>query len=128
MCLFFFFKQKTAYEMRISDWSSDVCSSDLLTSAARSAASVSGFDGHRRVDGVGMAARAALMMPPQQSGANAECCRGGGQHQRIGADGGGDHAGDDRVQAEADECLQRGCGTALTRVHVEYQQGDDREW
>src|SRR3546814_15379132 len=29
-CVFFFFKQKTAYEMRISDWSSDVCSSDLL--------------------------------------------------------------------------------------------------
>src|SRR3546814_1296419 len=28
-CLCFFFKQKTAYEMRISDWSSDVCSSDL---------------------------------------------------------------------------------------------------
>src|SRR3546814_9727721 len=27
--LFFFFKQKTAYELRISDWSSDVCSSDL---------------------------------------------------------------------------------------------------
>src|SRR3546814_5583332 len=30
---FFVFKQKTAYEMRISDWSSDVCSSDLLTDA-----------------------------------------------------------------------------------------------
>src|SRR3546814_17672527 len=31
MCIMcFFFKQKTAYEMRISDWSSDVCSSDLL--------------------------------------------------------------------------------------------------
>src|SRR3546814_2635382 len=30
-CFFFFFKQKTAYEMRISDWSSDVCSSDLST-------------------------------------------------------------------------------------------------
>src|SRR3546814_16434922 len=29
-CNFFFFKQKTAYEMRISDWSSDVCSSDPL--------------------------------------------------------------------------------------------------
>src|SRR3546814_8073276 len=29
MLFFFFFKQKTAYEMRISDWSSDVCSSDL---------------------------------------------------------------------------------------------------
>src|SRR3546814_2515723 len=35
--MFFFFKQKTAYEMRISDWSSDVCSSDLavLTPAQR---------------------------------------------------------------------------------------------
>src|SRR3546814_16526983 len=32
--LFFFFKQKTAYEMRISDWSSDVCSSDLSGGAA----------------------------------------------------------------------------------------------
>src|SRR3546814_2851803 len=30
---FFFFKQKTAYEMRISDWSSDVCSSDLEAKA-----------------------------------------------------------------------------------------------
>src|SRR3546814_5863888 len=36
---FFFFKQKTAYEMRISDWSSDVCSSDLLDRLA---------DGHER--------------------------------------------------------------------------------
>src|SRR3546814_4409739 len=32
--LFFFFKQKTAYEMRISDWSSDVCSSDLFAAVA----------------------------------------------------------------------------------------------
>src|SRR3546814_6778377 len=32
-CVFFFFKQKTAYEMRISDWSSDVCSSDLFEAA-----------------------------------------------------------------------------------------------
>src|SRR3546814_1922040 len=31
--LFFFFKQKTAYELRISDWSSDVCSSDLRAAA-----------------------------------------------------------------------------------------------
>src|SRR3546814_10739360 len=36
--IFFFFKQKTAYEMRISDWSSDVCSSDLI--ATRLAASI----------------------------------------------------------------------------------------
>src|SRR3546814_16515613 len=33
MYVFFFFKQKTAYEMRISDWNSDVCSSDLPVSA-----------------------------------------------------------------------------------------------
>src|SRR3546814_11565039 len=35
MFVFFFFKQKTAYEMRISDWSSDVCSSDLRGEAPR---------------------------------------------------------------------------------------------
>src|SRR3546814_17534520 len=35
-CFIFFFKQKTAYEMRISDWSSDVCSSDLSVIASES--------------------------------------------------------------------------------------------
>src|SRR3546814_10292659 len=41
VCLFgFFFKQKTAYEMRISEWSSDVCSSDLLQ---RSTAQLTNF-------------------------------------------------------------------------------------
>src|SRR3546814_4564082 len=44
--LCFCFKQKTAYEMRISDWSSDVCSSDLagLIDATRRAAGVIGID------------------------------------------------------------------------------------
>src|SRR3546814_1301769 len=42
--LFFFFKQKTAYEMRISDWSSDVCSSDLRDARATPRL----FDGIRR--------------------------------------------------------------------------------
>src|SRR3546814_16147083 len=37
---FFFFKQKTAYEMRISDWSSDVCSSDLASSGAAASSPV----------------------------------------------------------------------------------------
>src|SRR3546814_1921348 len=44
---FFFFKQKTAYEMRISDWSSDVCSSDLslkITFRALRAGAKLGFD------------------------------------------------------------------------------------
>src|SRR3546814_6392997 len=35
--LVFFFKQKTAYEMRISDWSSDVCSSDLMMASTEQA-------------------------------------------------------------------------------------------
>src|SRR3546814_9007989 len=38
----FWFKQKTAYEMRISDWSSDVCSSDLVQTACGGASAASG--------------------------------------------------------------------------------------
>src|SRR3546814_16916852 len=44
--LFFFFKQKTAYEMRISDWSSDVCSSDLRERGAE----LTGQSGGLRLD------------------------------------------------------------------------------
>src|SRR3546814_9061833 len=40
---FFFFKQKTAYEMRISDWSSDVCSSDLGDPREASVSAAIGF-------------------------------------------------------------------------------------
>src|SRR3546814_2837453 len=39
VCFFFFFKQNTAYELRISDWSSDVCSSDLFPRATSSSES-----------------------------------------------------------------------------------------
>src|SRR3546814_17990913 len=46
MGVFFFFKQKTAYEMRISDWSSDVCSSDL---AAYLAQRIIALEGRNRV-------------------------------------------------------------------------------
>src|SRR3546814_1495193 len=45
----FFFKQKTAYEMRISDWSSDVCSSDLA-SASDDAARGTGADEYRGIE------------------------------------------------------------------------------
>src|SRR3546814_5246690 len=50
---FFFFKQKTAYEMRISDWSSDVCSSDLVGDAVERGAQL--LTGGRRgtSDGLG---------------------------------------------------------------------------
>src|SRR3546814_7753056 len=55
--MFFFFKQKTAYDMRISDWSSDVCSSDLLRTGRRP----SGVDRTRprlvAPGGAGLAAR-----------------------------------------------------------------------
>src|SRR3546814_2841643 len=49
---FFFFKQKTAYEMRISDWSSDVCSSDLEGDTSRAATVVDSSFRSRRRGGV----------------------------------------------------------------------------
>src|SRR3546814_1619606 len=60
----FFFKQKTAYEMRISDWSSDVCSSDLQAGVALAAleqCQLAGdvalaLSGHARVHRVGRVA------------------------------------------------------------------------
>src|SRR3546814_12323084 len=72
---FFFFKQKTAYEMRISDWSSDVCSSDLDTATAAAhggAVTVfggTGFLGRRvaeRLADLGFAVRVATRHPEQQ--------------------------------------------------------------
>src|SRR3546814_9106086 len=53
--MFFFFKQKTAYEMRISDWSSDVCSSDLDDDLADI-----GFIGQQHDDPVDSRRRAAM--------------------------------------------------------------------
>src|SRR3546814_9880261 len=60
---FFFFKQKTAYEMRISDWSSDVCSSDLpsgsyAANAAWVACAAMAFNIARAVDALGAPGRA----------------------------------------------------------------------
>src|SRR3546814_3955573 len=67
MYFIFFFKQKTAYEMRISDWSSDVCSSDLRVAVERQVQSqVAGLVGEgtlrerRRVVVVPVRAGAAL--------------------------------------------------------------------
>src|SRR3546814_19829931 len=52
--MFFFFKQKTAYEMRISDWSSDVCSSDLIYFVA---------NGRRRAEDLGCTFRVTGRRP-----------------------------------------------------------------
>src|SRR3546814_4226661 len=71
--VFFFFKQKTAYEMRISDWSSDVCSSDLALHKQQHGvvgdqlgdAVVSGGVGHCRSPGR-RAIAPAKYLPPMQ--------------------------------------------------------------
>src|SRR3546814_1968723 len=106
----FFFKQKTAYEMRISDWSSDVCSSDLATvclrqiamrhrSPARSHRSPAALRHHRRYPRVGMRPTSAgdlrgarrdprAHCPRAQTGrlARASRCRGLATSRRRSAD------------------------------------------
>src|SRR3546814_1506392 len=61
---FFFFKQKTAYEMRISDWSSDVCSSDLrFDNRLADIVAVAGMTGRmalRGPDAAGVAAQSRV--------------------------------------------------------------------
>src|SRR3546814_3281389 len=57
--IFFFFKQKTAYEMRISDWSSDVCSSDLFRSSRKSGTCTIMPCGKRPTDGEKSGARSS---------------------------------------------------------------------
>src|SRR3546814_3995960 len=89
----FFFKQKTAYEMRISDWSSDVCSSDLAALAALARRGETGEG--ERVDvamlDVSVAALANQEMNYLVSGATPT--RKGNKHprseeQRVGKEGG----------------------------------------
>src|SRR3546814_2167254 len=60
--LFFFFKQKTAYEMRISDWSSDVCSSDLYCTFNQDS-DIESF--MRAIEQGGVAAYKAMMESPR---------------------------------------------------------------
>src|SRR3546814_8958158 len=92
---FFFFKQKTAYEMRISDWSSDVCSSDLIearlldrdalrqrVALARHVDAVE-FGVHRRVELCLHADEAHVVLDPPRRGAHAEIGRASGR-ERMG--------------------------------------------
>src|SRR3546814_5588666 len=84
---FFFFKQKTAYEMRISDWSSDVCSSDLIDPFRASA------PGRHRRPG-DRAARAARPHGRFPLGAGGNGDAAGGEYRRTGAGArGGPRAG-----------------------------------
>src|SRR3546814_4354971 len=87
MLMFFVFKKKTAYEMRISDWSSDVCSSDLMAVGAGQSgrargSDVNGAHGHFRDD----RSRAFPdLAPPGRWRADARqqrLCEGGGGTKR----------------------------------------------
>src|SRR3546814_3219484 len=92
---FFFFKQKTAYEMRISDWSSDVCSSDLVLVDGHNRAGVldagqvldraADADGHVQVRGDDLAGLADLQLVGHVAGVD----RGA-----RGADGGAELVGE----------------------------------
>src|SRR3546814_12118516 len=76
----FFFKQKTAYEMRISDWSSDVCSSDLTGTPSSSASHVSPSPacgrGRREAPGEGAAFDVAGQKPGPHPNPSPEGGRG----------------------------------------------------
>src|SRR3546814_10842760 len=74
-CVVFFFKQKTAYEVRISDWSSDVCSSDLFADA--------GGEAKFALTGAGEAARLDLIAPALTSASGAYVT--GDDDSRIGS-------------------------------------------
>src|SRR3546814_6438831 len=90
--MFFFFKQKTAYEMRISDWSSDVCSSDLeIDAGGQVAAEEIGF-GEAEVElgglaGQGEAEPELLAAPEQVALANADVADGTVGGREAGAEG-----------------------------------------
>src|SRR3546814_6571838 len=92
VCSFFFLKQKTAYERRISDWSSDVGSSDLqgrLDRLRRASCADVAEDLQQRVDGV-------APLPDQP-------------HQRQDRDGGREQREDRVVEIGRASCRGRGC-------------------
>src|SRR3546814_15728839 len=103
---FFFFKQKTAYEMRISDWSSDVCSSDLIDPVAHDD------------------------LPGLESDEQRDRLRGAGDEREAAEIGGAERA---RRHAEKDERQHREHAAAreqpaqisCRRAHPSGQEGED---
>src|SRR3546814_14486187 len=117
---FFVFKQKTAYEMRISDWSSDVCSSDLIGFSNKETGSVSAprrtvLLADRRRSDIGQ------LNAVRQTGQDAGQMRGRDGVVRVGAElFGGEFpvAGDDPLLHTRDG-FGAGLGTVEHVVHVE---------
>src|SRR3546814_1485773 len=94
----FFFKQKTAYEMRISDWSSDVCSSDLGSVA----------------DGGGE--RILAPGPPRPAGADPGPDGADRRHRLVGGDAPGQRRGRSEERRVGKECV-RTCRSRWSPSH-----------
>src|SRR3546814_3081909 len=84
LVLFFFFKQKTAYEVRISDWSSDVCSSDLRLCLRHGPGTADGV-GQGRARRVAEAREARLQVLQQSALAAKEVAAAGDVEQQAAA-------------------------------------------
>src|SRR3546814_8473561 len=106
MAIFFlFFKQKTAYEMRISDWSSDVCSSDLAIG--------DGVDRHQADAGQERNARAHQQL---SRGVDLEALPRSGQHRGFGQRGGESGIGRIRYVENLDALCEIGRASCRERV------------
>src|SRR3546814_1097781 len=81
---FFFFKQKTAYEMRISDWSSDVCSSDLAAAGNGGEGCAGGSRETEWRAGGRIGGQGNILRPDQRSDALFEFQHGAGRGDREG--------------------------------------------
>src|SRR3546814_1328261 len=118
MDMFFFFKQKTAYEMLISDWSSDVCSSDLGALPGRGGRR-GGARGTRPLQELGRLP--ALPSPGPASGERVVRARDGGVDRRpAGDDEGGAPAGRLRPRPGGGQGRRRRCraGPARSEEHT----------
>src|SRR3546814_16960202 len=124
LVFFFFFKQKTAYEMRISDWSSDVCSSDLLL-----AGGIDVGDDHR----VGLVEAGAELLEEVVQARVAMRLHHGDNAAAAGLACGGQHSGDFHrlvavvVDAGATAGLAGTGEAALTAAAVEIGRASCRE-
>src|SRR3546814_9768616 len=90
----FFFKQKTAYELRISDWSSDVCSSDLRQACSAYATAAEQVDDRQQDDRADQGGDESHDVEPAA-------------HVRAAADQGGDQPAADEGADDADHDVQQ---------------------
>src|SRR3546814_1161426 len=103
LALFFVFKQKTAYEMRISDWSSDVCSSDLAEHGERRPEFVGGIGRQATLRGIGLGEAVEGAVHGIDQGPYLA-------RQAVGREAHGEVSGTDRRrQIGRASCRERGC-------------------